>query len=444
MRREGFGTGILYVLMVLLTVGLGFLIFFNFRVNTQQMAQIQAEEAAALVTPTAEPTATPAPTAEPERTVSTIRLAFAGDLVGQSGLTTDAQKSGDDGTTYDYWPELEDVEIALEGSELAACTLVSTLSGDGNYDSYHMDASLAEALSKVGFQLVNVATDRAMDYGVDGLSETVDILNREGITALGVYKEYDEDVGRSLRLARIGDITVAYLSYTYGTGGKSVADNSWCIDILTTDYMTGQETIDYDKIDADIAAVKNAGADIVVCFVYWWDNAQYYTNPRSNQTEVADYLVSQGVDVLIGGGVKVPQPIEYKTVERADGTKANVAVCYSLSNLMSCFNDDYTNVSAVATIQISRDVESGEAWVSGVETRPLFMLDTDDYSDYNEPDFKFRLLDAATALEDYENGRGDLSDEAYEAAVQAMADLNSILGEDFSWNNGGVHMGFPY
>ena len=446
-NENGLFTGFLYVLLVLLAVGLGLLVFFNFRANERQQAEIEAAEEAANATPTPEPTLTPEPTATPNRNTETITLAIAGDLVGQAGLTTDAQSTGDDGSVrYDFSQELAGVQGALAEADLAMCTLVSTLTDSGDYDSYRMPQSLAPALRDAGFDLVNAASDHIMDRGLEGLAETVNTLKNSGLAVVGAYA----DANRSLLMANVNGVKVAFLSYTYGTAGGtsepvSVADNSWCLDLLTTDYMTAKETVDYAKIDGDVAAVRQAGADIVVCFVYWWDNTQYYTEPRTNQTEVADHLLEAGVDILVGGGVKVPQPIEVRTVERADG-KANCVVCYSLSNLMSCFSDTYTNISAVANIEISRDVDDGDVWISAVSQRPLFMLDTGDYEDYIDPEFKYRLLDAREAVADRQSGTSFiLSDAAYEAAQTGITDLQTLMGEEYDEEQaGGVSLEYPY
>lgn len=442
MKRNSFGTGVMYVLLVFLAVGFALLLYFNYEANTEQMEAIRAQEEAAAVTPTPPPTQTPVPTAEPTRSAETFRLAFAGDLLGQAGLTTDAETSAEDGTVrYDYSQELAGVRSSLEGAKLSACTLVSTLTDSGGYDAYRMPSSVAGALSGAGFQIVNAATDHIFDYDLTGLTDTWRLLNGAGITPAGIYASGES---RALPVATVNGVKVAYLSYTYGTRGFSVADNSWCVDILTEDYMTGQTTLDYDRIDTDIAAVKQAGADIIVCFVYWWEDTQYFTEPRDKQVQAAEYLCQQGVDILIGGGVKCPQPIEVRTVERDDGA-ANCVLCYSLSNLMSAFNDQYTNISAAVQVEISRDAEDGSVWISGVTAYPLFMLDTDDYDDYDEPGFKYRLLDARSAAADYEAGaESPLSAEAYGALTAGMADLETIMGAEYFVQNGGAALSYPY
>ena len=443
MRGDGFLSNLLSILMILLVVGLAVLVFFNYQANTQQMAEIAAAEAAAAATPTPPPAQTPEPTPVPERNAETVTLAFAGDIVGQAGLTTDALLTAEDGSeSYDYSLQLQGVENVLSEADLSVCTLVGTIAAEGEYGAYRMNSTLANALVGSGFQVVNAATDHILDFGLDGLTETVNILNGQGLQTIGAFAG---ERSSGPFVANVGDLKVAFLSYTYGTGGTSVASNSWCLSILTTDYMSGQETVDYDRIDREIAAVKDAGADIVVCMVYWWDNTQYYNDPRESQTELTEYLTRNGVDIVIGGGVKSPQPIQVNTVERADGTKANTVVCYSLSNLLSCFNDKYTNISAIASIDVSRDTDTGEVWISGVRYDPMYTLDTEDDGAYGEDDERFWALSAYEAVEAYENGEsGAVEEAAYESIKTGIADLQNLLGTEFDTANGGVTLAFPY
>jgi hypothetical protein len=104
----------------------------------------------------------------------------------------------------------------------------------------------------------------------------------------------------------------------------------------------------------------------------------------------------------------------------------------------------YTNLSATAKIQLSRDVDTGEVWVSGVSYDPLFMLDTDDYGDYDEPGYKYKLLDAYETIDAFEQGQSDVSQETYDAIVAGVLDLQTILGAEYDAFNGGVSLDFPY
>ena len=56
----------------------------------------------------------------------------------------------------------------------------------------------------------------------------------------------------------------------------------------------------------------------------------------------------------------MPQPMETRTVALEDGGERTGFVCYSLGNLLSCQNDEYTDISAILNIELTRDDESGE------------------------------------------------------------------------------------
>ena len=470
MRENSFGNILLYILMVFLCVGLVILIFFNYRANAEQKQQLEAEAAAAEATPTPAPAVTPEPTEAPVRNTETVTLAFAGDIVAQSGLTTAAQSVDGDTVRYDYSDELAGVTELLQQADYSSCTYVGTIRDGEDYNNYEMAPDIAAALSVTGFQLVNTATDHILDNGIDGLAETDDVLSAEGLAVVGTHADEDDT---DVFVQTINGVNVAFLSYTYGTGGVSVSDTPWAVDIFTTDYMTDQKSYDKDRITADIAAAKEEGADIIVCYVYWWDDTQYYTQVRDKQQDLAEYLCQSGVDVLIGSGIKMPQPIETLTVERSDGTSANCVICYSLSNLMSCFTDENTNLSAVAMVDISRDVDNGDVWVSGVSYTPLFMMDTRNYPAVDEPEedelseeeaeetteeeseeetgeeeltrveYTLSVLNAYAEVSDYEQDNSSLTNTAYNAVCAGIERLQELLGAQYDTANGGVTLDYP-
>ncbi len=129
MRKNGFSTGVMYIILVFLVVGLGIMIFMNFQLNRDKDKEREEAALAAATTPTPVPTETPEPTPTPARTVETVTLAFAGDIVAQPGLTTDAAgktETNDDGSvtvSYDFYDEIAGVLPSLSGADLAACTL---------------------------------------------------------------------------------------------------------------------------------------------------------------------------------------------------------------------------------------------------------------------------------------------------------------------------------
>ena len=115
---------------------------------------------------------------------------------------------------------------------------------------------------------------------------------------------------------------------------------------------------------------------------------EYQTKQNAYQEEIADFLFANGADIILGGHSHVPQPMELRTLE--DGRQG--FVCYSLGNFISSQNDEYTDTTAVLTLELARDNETGEAQVTGYSYAPMYMLDREAGA---KP--RFQLLDRPAA-----------------------------------------------
>ncbi len=463
-QRTSFLTMFMYVILVFLIVGLAVIVFLNVMANKDLQEQRAAEIAAAMIPATPAPTPVPEATPEPVRNTEDIVLRFAGDILGHKGLTSDARiqtnagevdDNGDPATPeyiYDFYEEIAAIEPLLEGADMTSCTLASTLMDAEEYGDYLMPRAFAKGLAEVGFQLVNTASDHILDQELTGLQSTVASLEERALTNLGTAPEESRFQGNSGIYTKVIDgVTFAFLSYTWGTGNMSAADYPYAVNILTTDYMSGQSTVDYDRLSSDLSKAKNMGADMVVCYVYWGANTNYYTDIRDEQKTVADYLCQNGADIIIGGGVKVPQPIELQKIKTENGYK-NCVVAYSLGSLVSGFVDSNTNLSMLLDVKLQRDLDSGEIWIENVSYQPLFMLFTSSYDGMpEEVPFRYRLMDLRDSLDRYEavnEGREDADAEAlaadcitqsvYEAMGQGALRLQEIVGAEYEALNGGV------
>lgn len=465
MQKNSFLTILLYVLMVFLCVGLAVILYLNLQANEELNTKQTQEIYAALLTPTPMPTAVPTPEPE-ERNTEDIVFAFGGEMVGQMGLTKDAEvveesadsedseeENGSEQVSYDYSAELSGLTEVLAQPDFVSCTLGSVLLESEEYESYVMNPSFASALGNAGFDLVNTATNRILYRGLEGVQSTVLALQEAGVTNLGTaatQESYDENHGVYTKV--FNGVTVAFLSYTCETGDVSAADTPYAVNILTSDYMSGAQTIDYDRVESDLQYAKDCGADLIVCYVYWWSEDSYYIDVRDNQRELATYLCENGVDIVAGSGTKVPQPIELMKFQDEDGTVRNCAVIYSSGNLLNCFDDNYTNLSGLVSVNLKRDVDTNEIWISNVSYKPLFMLDTSDYSDIEEDsaEFKYRIFDLRDAVSRYEavnsDGEGDgetlaadcITREVYSAMLEGIDTLQQIFGAEYDEVNGGM------
>ena len=289
----------------------------------------------------------------------------------------------------------------------------------------------ASAISSVGFDLVNTATSHLADAWKDGIDYTLDTLDAAGLAHVGTYRtEAERTESGNRTMVDINGISVAFLAYTCDTNSVPVSGFEYAASICATDYLSGGTEIDYELMDGDIAAAREAGADLVFVFMSW--GSELSTEPSDLQYEITDSLIASGADVIIGGHCRVPQPMEMRTVQLDDGTERSAFVCYSLGNLLSCQNDQYTDISAILNLEISKDNSTGETSVTGVSYRPIYMADLYDYG-INDYDWHYRVVDLHNAIAAWESGSdwGFMTEDIYNAMVTALDAAYELFGAEY-------------
>lgn len=71
--------------------------------------------------------------------------------------------------------------------------------------------------------------------------------------------------------------------------------------------------------------------------------------------------------------------------------------------MLSCQNDEYTDISALVNIQLTKDTDTGEVWISDVSYKPIYMADLYDYG-INDYGWHYRMVDLHAAINSYESG----------------------------------------
>ena len=378
--------------------------------------------------PTDEPENTPEPSPEHVNTV-TSTLAVGGDIVMHTGLNGEAM--GDTG--YDYVPIFGILKDFIASADYSVCSLVTTFAEGANYTAYPLFKSptdLAASIAQVGFNLVNTATSHCVDSFKDGIDYTLDTLDAAGLSHVGTYRTQEErDASGNRYMADINGINVAFLAYTCDTNSVPVAGFEYAASICALDYLGGGTKIDYDLMQADISSAREAGADIVFVFMSW--GTEFATEPNEQQVEIADFLFENGADIIIGGHCRVPQRMELRTVKDAEGNERTGFICYSLGNVLSCQNDEYTDISALVNIQLTKDTDTGEVWISDVSYKPIYMADLYDYG-INDYGWHYRMVDLHAAINSYESGTPweFITDEVYRDMADALEAVHEFFGAE--------------
>ena len=356
----------------------------------------------------------PAVPEEPEPPEPTVAvLAVCGDAMSHMPVTNDAWN----GERYDYARIMAAAGPYVEAADYAVVNLETTLSGGPPYSGYpafNSPDDLAYDLKVLGFDLCLTANNHSLDRGFSGLSRTLDVLDGAGLAHVGTSRT-QEEYERGVSVADVGGISVAFLGYTYGTNGIPIPKkHPYAINVFNTDYLTTLSKPDWDRLAADLEAARAMETDLIAVMVHW--GLEYKLEQNRYQEELADFLFENGADMVLGGHSHVPQPMELRTLP--DGRQG--FVCYSLGNFISSQTKPNTDTTAVLTLTLTRDNETGEAQVTDYAYIPMYMLHR---AEGASP--RFELVDIHAALDSGETGEA-----LRQKLSKALETCRSVFGEE--------------
>ena len=211
-------------------------------------------------------------------------------------------------------PIIQSADIAFVNQETVFAGEAAGFSG---YPRFNTPWEAGLALVQTGFNVVNQATNHTMDRGEAGVLSTLDYWDTvPGITVTGAYRsQEDRD---SPAIIEMNGIKTGFLSYTYGTNGLPVpAGKPWLVAL-----------IDKAVMEREINALRPR-CDFLVVSVHW--GSEYTHTPEAGQRDLAAFMASLGVDLVIGHHPHVLQPME--SIPKSGGGQTVVA--YSLGNFIS-------------------------------------------------------------------------------------------------------------
>ncbi|HEX29995.1 TPA: CapA family protein [Candidatus Poribacteria bacterium] len=168
-----------------------------------------------------------------------------------------------------------------------------------------------EGLKYAGFNVISLANNHAMDYGVEALTDTLDVLDKSGIRHVGAGE--DEDEARKPTIFEDKEVSVALLAYTYT--------------YPATSKSAGCAVIKERKIREDIEKIKER-ADVITVSLH--HGICYSDYPVPSHIELAHRIIEWGAHLILGHHPHVLQGIErYK----------HGIIAYSLGNFITDLSD---------------------------------------------------------------------------------------------------------
>jgi poly-gamma-glutamate synthesis protein (capsule biosynthesis protein) len=270
-----------------------------------------------------------------------VSILFMGDIMGHDEQIWSAENR--ETHTYDYDTVFTYVRPIISEAGVAIANFEVTLAGPPykGYPQFSSPASLAVACRNAGIDCMVTANNHAADRGKTGIAGTINRLDSLGIPHTGTFLSQESKEALQPLMIRKDGLSIALLNYTYGTNGNTVPEPV-IVNLL-----------DKDRVAADIEKAKSMKPDLIILFLHWGN--EYDTVPSANQTEMAGFFFSKGVDLIIGSHPHVLQ----KMVWYRDGNEMTKAVIYSLGNFISNQRKPKTDGGSMVKIDLEKE---GTSW----------------------------------------------------------------------------------
>ena len=332
-----------------------------------------------------------------------IDLLMVGDVLIHDRLYTSMKTS--DG--YDFRPALTYIKDIVKDYDLAYYNQETILGGSeiglSSYPAFNSPYEVGDAMIDAGFNLVSLATNHTLDRGEKAITNSINYWNgKNDVLTAGSYLSSEDR--NKINIREVNNITYTMLNYTYGTNGIKVPSgkdyfvNVWPCNGSNPSYDS--EYQEYKKIvKEDIERVRDK-VDLLIVAMHW--GVEYTHTPTAYQIDMANYLESLGVNIIIGTHPHVVMPITFIN---------DTLVIYSLGNFLSAqeTNIDYnTTVGLLSTIKITKYIDkdnNSSIKLSDINNELVYTYskNNNDYKviPFSNPDIKTYLSDCERIYNKY-------------------------------------------
>lgn len=268
------------------------------------------------------------------------------------------------------------------------------------------------------FDVLHLANNHILDCGEEGVRTTLAQLEADGIQQVGVNPT--AEVAREPRIIESAGLRIGWVAHTFSVNFKPFPEGKPWIVNMTPFHL--EDEPDTSAIEAQIAACRQVGCDLVVVALHW--GLEFEFQPHPQQRLWAHRFAYAGADLVIGHHPHVVQGVEI--VQVPGEPIRNVPILYSLGNLTPVLSHPAKVLSIVTRLRLSHGLWKGRerTVVANLELVPIVLLSDAEGRPVLKRLSKLAEVAASSAL--------SLEMQAYMEELCHFADL--VLGRD--WRNG--------
>lgn len=252
----------------------------------------------ATASPIPTPSTAPSPTEAPKQPVV---LGFAGDVnLDKDSYPVkeyDKEGKGLPGVlSEDLITEMNQADIMMLNNEFAYST--RGIEEQNKSYTFRADPKRVDILKEMGVDIVSLANNHALDFGMDALLDTFSTLDNAGIAYIGA--------GETMARAKapvyftVGDKTIAFVA-----ASRVVFAMDW----YATDTSPGMIGTYDPTLFLESIREADANADFVIAYVHW--GVEHNNYPEKYQKVFAKNYIDAGADAVIGCHPHVMQGLEF-------------------------------------------------------------------------------------------------------------------------------------
>ena len=335
---------------------------------------------------------------------TSISLIMAGDNLINDKLYNAAKKG--DGS-YDFKSMYSYIKDIVKNYDLAYYNQETILGGSEigvySYPAFNSPYEVGDATIDTGFNLVSLATNHTLDRGEKAIINSLNYWNnKSNVLTSGSYLSNNDR--NKVNIKEVNNITYTMLNYTYGTNGIKVPEGKeYLVNIWPCTGNNPDNDTKYQEykevVKKDILRVRDK-VDLLIVAMHF--GVEYTHVPTKYQIDMAEFLSSLGVDIIIGTHPHVIMPITYIN---------DTLVIYSLGNFLSAqdTNNDYnTTVGLLSSIKITKNIDkdnNSSIKLSDLNNELIYTTNKDGYKiiPFSNPDIKDYLNDYERVYNKYAN-----------------------------------------
>lgn len=332
---------------------------------------------------------------------SIIKMSAVGDILCSQTMLDDAY---DDQTkTYDFSHMFRNVSGFINNADIVMGTMETGITEVG-YNDKNAPLEFAKAVKNSGVNLVTISHNHSLDNGVNGLKETRDNLESIGFDVVGDKLEE----AQAVLIKEVKNTKIAFLTYTcfLDNEAQRTKEEKNCVNMYSE-----------EQAKQDIEFAKENGAEYICVLIHWGDAIS--ETVTDEQKEIADFLVDNGVDLILGSHPSVVQPMEVR--KNADGE--NVFIAYSIGTYISTLSPEEARTELVLNIELRKSGKDGKVYLNKVDYTPIYVLDNG-----VEAQNRIELIDMKSYATSYTGENDKITRSTYDNLVRGLDRLNEILG----------------